>query len=423
MITLTPHQEEIKNNVLQALRDGNKNIVITGSAGTGKTTCIRFIIEDYLPELKDNAKVAFLAPTNKAVQILIEKSSDNNYFSRREKSRLSYLTVHRALNLKRLINPVTGLITFPPDPSSKSAPFSGISLAAIDESSMLNTEIIEYLSRYTLPKIYLGDAKQLNPVNEAVSPIFDPNREGFIHFELQEIVRQAQGNPIIDLSQNLRKLKFFTDVENEIGGYRFSSNKSEAINMLISDTKNTKFLAWTNAVVNAVNTTVRKALYEKPNRIEEGETLVLNSPYGKYYTSQEIVVDTLEIINEPITCQVGKQPDWITRDFQYYLINKGENELLVVHENSDSTYLEIQREIRLRIQKKTATWIDFYDFKELFADVSYTYASTIHKAQGSTYEKVIIDMKDLRKNKNTDELNKLWYTAITRASKSILFIK
>ena len=72
-------------------------------------------------------------------------------------------------------------------------------------------------------------------------------------------------------------------------------------------------------------------------------------------------------------------------------------------------------------KKRKKMWENFFALKEFFADVKYTFASTIHKLQGSTYETVYIDLFGLSNNRyiNYDQLYRLVYVAITRASKDI----
>lgn len=63
-VVLTSHQEEIKNKVLEALLDEettNKKIVLSGSAGTGKTTCVNAIIEEYMIKKRDRYKTMCLS--------------------------------------------------------------------------------------------------------------------------------------------------------------------------------------------------------------------------------------------------------------------------------------------------------------------------------------------------------------------------
>jgi hypothetical protein len=74
---------------------------------------------------------------------------------------------------------------------------------------MLNSDFIggnptrtpqPYLADYPFPIIFIGDNKQLNPVGEQVSPVFV---QGYPKVELTEIIRQGEGNPIIELSRDL----------------------------------------------------------------------------------------------------------------------------------------------------------------------------------------------------------------------------
>lgn len=60
----------------------------------------------------------------------------------------------------------------------------------------------------------------------------------------------------------------------------------------------------------------------------------------------------------------------------------------------------------------------YYNFIDIFADISYGYCITVHKSQGSTFDDVYIDSKNILKYNNKDTLNCL-YTATTRASKTI----
>ena len=66
-------------------------------------------------------------------------------------------------------------------------------------------------------------------------------------------------------------------------------------------------------------------------------------------------------------------------------------------------------------------WKTFYGVRDMFANVQYIYASTIHKLQGSTYETAYIDLFSLVNNSymSMNEKYRLVYVAVTRASKDI----
>ena len=112
----------------------------------------------------------------------------------------------------------------------------------------------------------------------------------------------------------------------------------------------------------------------------------------------------------------------------YYLITKGDYFV-----NNPISYSTLQQNledlksefIKIKVLFSDLVVRDFWAFyySELidkFADVTYGYAMTVHKSQGSTYERVFIDMKDIiHKNPKERESFQCLYTAITRASGEI----
>lgn len=69
-------------------------------------------------------------------------------------------------------------------------------------------------------------------------------------------------------------------------------------------------------------------------------------------------------------------------------------------------------------------WIDYYKLKEHFdAPITYNYSSTIHRAQGSQYDYVFIDVEDINKNRKITERNKLLYVASSRACKKLILFE
>ena len=51
--------------------------------------------------------------------------------------------------------------------------------------------------------------------------------------------------------------------------------------------------------------------------------------------------------------------------------------------------------------------------------LDYGYAMTTHKSQGSTYDKVLVDMGNILKCHDKSELRQLQYTAISRTKKDV----
>jgi hypothetical protein len=57
-----------------------------------------------------------------------------------------------------------------------------------------------------------------------------------------------------------------------------------------------------------------------------------------------------------------------------------------------------------------------------FAKVDYGYSITCHKSQGSNFYNVFVDVNDILKNKNQDEVKKCTYTAVTRTSNELFLL-
>jgi ATP-dependent exoDNAse (exonuclease V) alpha subunit len=50
-------------------------------------------------------------------------------------------------------------------------------------------------------------------------------------------------------------------------------------------------------------------------------------------------------------------------------------------------------------KRRKAAWREFFTFKdEAFADLRPIHATTVHRSQGSTYEKVFVDLSDIGRN-------------------------
>ena len=423
MIRLTENQSRILRESLKILKTSNK-LVITGKAGTGKTTLVKFLIEELksIPFYKYKYSVCS-APTNKAVKVLRDKIGmdfDRNRFC----------TIHSALRLKRDIDPASGVVSFKPDPYNDNIPLDKVGFLIIDEASMVNKEILSYIERHTknIKVIFVGDEGQLSPVGEPFSPVFHAD---YPILELTEIIRQAEDNPIIELSRNLHYLKSKVPNRVQVGGYIFSNNFDSVVSTLaaVNGSDELKYLAWTNQDIDYVNKKVRESIYGTPAKIEIGESLIFNTPYKDFFTNDEVKVEELSIEEKNFTAYKKINPHCSvdnfnasqylenTRKLKYYVVNKTIN---ILHESSEGMFTDMKKDMRKRCIEKLINWRDFYEFVEQFADIKYNHAISIHKSQGSTYNQVIINIKNCMLNKDIDEREKLLYTAITRAKELVV---
>ena len=413
MNVLSEHQKEKFDEFCLKI-ETEKEILIKGSAGVGKTFLVSFIA-DYLKTKVASYRILCSAPTHKALSVIQSKINGELKFS----------TLHSSLHYKAITDKTTGEREFVSVPSEKYPPLKGIKYWIIDESSMIDTDMLKNIRlhayRQGIKVIFVGDGKQLNPVGEEDSPVFI--EEQLVSLELTEIVRQGAGNPIIELSRNLGRIIDYQEKLTEEGhGYLYTINYNKIIEELakVNGTDEMKYLAWTNAEIDKINSEVRKRIYgEFPNKVELGETIVMDGPYKDYNTNQEIKVEKLEEIFYKRPVVLEERPNFISEEatFKVYKIN---DEILILHDDAIPLYKRYVAIMSANAKKNLLSFESRNNFMSLFATFKYNHALTVHKSQGSTYKQAIINIKNIEMNPNKKEKKRLLYTAITRASDLVI---
>jgi exodeoxyribonuclease-5 len=441
-------------------RKGDEMYVVKGYAGTGKTFLISRLI-DYCKNNKEHfgkkSLAVMTAPTNKAVQVL----RDSSPYEIRQVA--DFKTVHQLLGLKEHINE-NGQIEY--KNSFDEAPtFSSYLICVIDEISMLNDELF-YLIKNNASNvkiIMMGDPLQVPPIGKIdCEPFLNPEDHNITTGELSKIMRQKEGSKIIELSMFVRENaeKDFTIdnvVSDDLTVLDAVNDKPKAVSMISdwfkpnTDIKNTKVVAWTNAKVNEYNRYIRQVHYglDSKNRLIKGERMIANEPVIKtknvsgrigssivesiiLFTSQEFDVIGFGKSTMNYSGMDGKVIEIPVYDIniEYYdfdTMGMERTSIQMIHEDGQHIYTKTLEKLKNAAlyapsHKKKYFWKEFYKFKRTFADVSYAYAITIHKAQGSTYNKVIVDANNINLNQNILERNRIFYTAITRAKHHTLII-
>lgn len=384
---LTRKQEEGLKIALDRYYHGEPYTVVAGYAGTGKSTLIKFIIEalDINPE-----NVAYIAYTGKAAQVLRNKGCPNA------------MTAHRLLYHSKQ-RPDGTYFHIPKDD------IGDYRLIVVDEVSMLPRTMWELLLSHKKYVIACGDPGQLPPVSEEDSPSVLDNP----HIFLDEIMRQAKDSEIILLSSDIRARKPISPFKGtEVNIVR----KRDAVDgmltwadQILCGKNNTRYqlnsyfrkMKWGNDVNDAPlvgdKIICRKNNWDKINRVGDA---IVNGSIG--------TLDAIYITDNPWLgkkCIINFLPDKYDED------------------DSDQDILFRD----LLIDWKLITTNEFTVTKENFRmfpkwlrpeQFEYGYAITVHKSQGSEYDKVLVFEEML---KATDHARWL-YTAVTRAAKRLTLV-
>ena len=213
---LTKKQEEGLLLTLNKHRMGDKYVVISGYAGTGKSTLVKFIV-DALDVEKD--QVAYATFTGKAAEVLRKKGNKNA------------MTLHKLL-YDSFPRPGGGFIRVP----KKMLEYT---IVVVDEVSMVPKSMIDMLLAHKIFVIFLGDPFQLPQIDKNETHTLLDRPDVF----LDEIMRQAEESEIIRLTMKIREGK--------------SIEKSKGDEVLVCDKKefSTGQMLWADQIICATNAT------------------------------------------------------------------------------------------------------------------------------------------------------------------------
>ncbi|MBW4573539.1 MAG: AAA family ATPase [Tolypothrix carrinoi HA7290-LM1] len=413
---------ELMNEFLKS----TKNIfLILGYAGTGKSTIIFQLIKLLVGRGK---RIALTAPTNKAVRVLQRMASKNEIYG------VDFFTIHQLLGLG-LVRRGGNKVLEQTAPSMLSL----FDLVFLDECSMVNKElwhwITESISRSLITNkqlILMGDPAQLPPVDEVKSLSFSvPNKA-----ILTEVVRQGTDSPLLEFVTACRKAvksqkafkpfsKYLPDKTN--GAFMVKENTllryafKKVSKNFTQNPDCFRILCWTNKKVDYYNANIRAKIYgENAPRFIIGERLITRSPVtapdGKSIilpTSTEIEV--LDFCEDRYSSYKAWQLKVVTDE-------KTIRQIYVLHEDDTKRYNKDNASLLRNAKKNPFFWKAYYNHLEVFADIRNCYALTVHNSQGSTFDEVGIDGRDLNKNDKVSECNQLWYVAASRARRRVFIV-
>ena len=361
----------------------NNNItIITGGPGTGKTTIIKAIVNIIIHEKRlKESDIALLAPTGRASKKLMETTG------------ISASTIHKYLGWDKDSN------TFATDEYSPRSE----KYIIVDEVSMIDTLLMEALLKgikRDSKLILVGDYYQLPSVSEGqvLKDIIDSDCLPVIR--LNQIYRQTEGSYILNLAYDIKEKNISEDLFIKKEDYLFIS----------SDNDNT---------ISYIKEVVKKAIKKG---YTDKEVQVLAPMYKSLNGIDNLNIMLQELFNP----KSDKKKEIKLRDITFrecdkvlQLVNDPDNNVY----NGDIGYIE---DIIISKDKKIINQINInYDGNiveytpDKFINFRHGYAISIHKAQGSEFDMVIMPITNSFKRML---YNKLIYTGVTRAKKSLVVV-
>ena len=365
-----------KKAIIKAIN--NNLTIITGGPGTGKTTIIKAIVS----LLKDTCKVklediALLAPTGRASKKMLESTG------------VSASTIHKYLGWDKERN-MFRVDAYHPNQED---------YIIVDETSMIDTVLMSSLLKgikRDAKIILVGDYFQLPSVSQGQVLKDLIESEVLDVIKLNRLYRQNEDSYIINLAYEIK--------DKDLNEY--FTNKKDDYNFIICDN---------DVVINNINEIVNKAI----SRGYDDKTIQVLAPMYKSINGIDNLNKSLQEIFNPSSPEKNEiiMSEVIYRegDKVLQLVNDPDNNVF----NGDIGYI-----VSINNRKNTEVIID-YDGnyvtypRDKFNNFRHGYAISIHKAQGSEFNMVIIPFVNSFKRML---YNKLVYTAVTRAKNKLILV-
>ncbi len=361
----------------------NNNItIITGGPGTGKTTILTAIVNILIEANKlKESEIALLAPTGRAAKKMMETTG------------ISASTIHKYLGWDKDTN------TFSTNEYSP----RNEKYIIVDEVSMIDTLLMEALLRgikRNAKLILVGDYYQLPSVSEGqiLKDIIDSDSLPVIR--LNQIYRQTDGSYILNLAYDIKEKNISEDLFIKKDDYLFINGDNDNTMSIIKEVilkaikkgytdREVQVLAPMYKSLNGIDN-LNKVLQDlfNPKSDKKKEIIIKDVTYREYDK-------VLQLVNDPDNNVYNGDIGYI----EDIIISDGKNITNQININYDGNIVEYT--------------------PDKFVNFRHGYAISIHKAQGSEFDTVIMPILPSFKRML---YNKLVYTGVTRAKKSLVVI-
>lgn len=410
---LNQNQQAAADGFFDFLQSDQKELIISGPGGVGKTFLMGHIIDEVVPRYHAMCSTLGIRPKYHSVEMTATTNKAAEVLSQATGRPAS--TIHSFLGLQVYNDHKTGKTTLK---RGRNWQIHFGKIIFIDEASMIDRQLLKAIREATIDCkiVYVGDHCQLAPVMESISPIYE---EKFPFYHLTEPMRNAEQPALMEVCSQLRasveSLKF--QPIKIVPGVIDHCNKNLMQDLLrehfLEHNQKDRILAYTNKRVLAYNHHIRHNYRHLPPHYTQGELLVNNtaiaSNNGMLQVEEEIEILHIE---EPTMVEIepGVELKVAWADVQG---NRGQHHIPIPVNKEHFILLA-------KHYKKQKDWPNYYKLIETYPDLRPRDAATIHKAQGSTYDTVFIDLTDLSTCHRPDMAARLLYVAFTRAKERVI---
>lgn len=444
----TPGQQQLftlLDKFLSGKKGGKAAFLLKGYAGTGKTSVVSALVQA-LPSF--NLRYMLLAPTGRAAKVMAAYATRTAF------------TIHKII-YQRAADPVSGKLQF-----KRRRNYAKNTLFIVDEASMLAddpglgrngllADLLDYVYEHTSNKLMLiGDAAQLPPVGQAMSPGLDAHylQDNFgldiLETELTEVMRQDLKSGILFNATAIRdqmgqkdfqiafKTKGYTDVYH-MSGQRLEDGLRYAYDKFGKDS--TAVICRSNRQAVQYNRYIRHQIFFHENEVEVGDYLMIvrnnyffldeESPAG--FLANGDFAEVMKIVNfedmhglrfATLEMRLLDYPEQPAFEAKVILDTLHSPTTALSEEDYDKLFKSVfadYQEMDIRQEQQEAIRNDEY-LNAL--QVKFAYALTCHKSQGGQWDAVFVDQGYLKDEMINPAYLRWLYTAVTRAKKELFLM-
>jgi exodeoxyribonuclease-5 len=378
-VNLSPQQDAALLSVSRWMKvagtgKGGLTFRLFGYAGTGKTTLARKIADDI------DGEVLFAAFTGKAAQVMRNKGCRN--------ARTLHSLIYRPRGEKA--EKETGQLQ-PAFALNRSSEVKKAKLVIVDECSMVDEKLGRDLLSFGTPILVLGDPGQLPPITtgEGKGGFFTEHAPDVM---LTEVHRQAMDNPIIALAETVRE-----------GGRPEYGRYGDSRVIARDDIDSEQVLAADQVLVGR-------------NRTRQN--------FNRRIRTLKNFDGALPAVGDKLVCLRNSSEKGLLNGGLWRVSSVSERpgpSISMLVKSEDEGPLGNSAKIRvLKAMFEEGPEAVAWERRRRTDEFDYGYALTVHKAQGSQWDRLVLFDESFAFRDTRDR----WlYTAITRAAEAITIVR
>lgn len=411
---LTEGQRAAEEAITQwFFNEARQFFVLSGFAGTGKTFLLAHVVKFAL-HLNSGEEAVFIAPTGKAAAVLVKNGTPAG-------------TVHSliyTLDEDNFEVDENGEIIRSGKPQFKRREKidEKIKLIVIDEASMVDETLLSDILSFGVKCLFCGDKAQLPPVRGENVILSRAD------FSLNQIVRQAEDNPILAVAHAVREGRYlpYENYENKVLIVpKASFTGAKRVQFLLAADQ---IICGRNSTRAALNEEIRAYKGFEGSLPQDGEKLIctLNDwekpldGNGRFFLVNGVIGIAKNVQKEGKgLASMDFYPDFVTGSvrvpFDTGIFRSGDYRYFYgdrAMEFSDGTFAH-EGDFRALAKKKIV-------HDEPVCRFEFAYAITCHKSQGSEFDYVIVFDESWAFG---EERVRWLYTAVTRAKQKLVIVR